>query len=258
MSTKKVVLITGGTSGIGKELAKCFAINGYTVIVVGRDEKRLEKTAEEFKKNYGAEIMQIQVDLSEPNAAEKVFAALNGRSIDVLINNASVALHGPFAETEDDDLVRSIRINVETMTHLTRLVLPQMIDRRSGKILNVSATAAFQPGPMMATFYAAKAYVLSFSEALRYELRGTGVTVTTLCPGPTDTPFHKKTQLTNSNLFRTGMMQPDDVARRAYRDLLDNRAIVVPGFKNKMGMILVKFSPRPWVLVAMSKLHKTR
>jgi short-subunit dehydrogenase len=258
MSTKKIALVTGATSGIGKELAKCFAMNGYTVIIVARNKQALEETAQEFRSKYGAEVSTIQVDLAEPNAAQRVITALNGKQIDILVNNAGFAAYGPFVENDINTVIGSIRLNIETLTHLTRLLLPQMIDRRSGKILNVASTAAFQPGPLMAVYYASKAYVLSFSEAIRYELKGSGITITTLCPGPTETNFQNKiADFRKSNLVKMGMMKADDVARQGYQALLEGRSIVIPGFKNKLGAVLARFSPRSIVLRVINKLNKT-
>jgi short-subunit dehydrogenase len=257
MSTKKVALITGATSGIGKDIAKCFAINGYTIIIVGRDQTKLHKTAEEFRKQYGADVTTILADLAQPGAAEKVFEAVKGKNINVLVNNAGFALSGEFAEQPTEDILELLRINIESITNLTRLILPDMLDRRNGRILNIASTAAFQPGPNMAVFHATKSYVLSFSEAIRYELKGTGVTISTLCPGPTDTNFHKRAQVTSSRLFKMGMMRSDDVARIAYNGLMDGDPLIIPGFKNRLSVILAKFAPRGIALKTMYKLNRT-
>lgn len=256
MSSKKIALVTGATSGIGKELAKCFVINGYNLVIVARDEKALRATADEFRKQYGSEIAIIQADLSLPGAAEKVYAALNGKALDVLVNNAGFAEYGPFAESNIEKIIASMRLNMETMTHLTRLVLPDMIDRRCGRILNVASTAAFQPGPLMAVYYATKAYVLSFSEAVRYELRGTGVSITTLCPGPTETNFQKISAYGKTRIVKAGLMRADDVARQGYLGLIDNVPIVVPGMKNKIGAFLIRFAPRALVLKIIYKAQQ--
>jgi short-subunit dehydrogenase len=255
MSTKKVALITGATSGIGKELAKCFIINGYSIIIVGRDQVALQKTAKEFKKTYGADVTTINVDLSVPDAAEKVFAELKGRTVDVLVNNAGFAISGLFHENSVGTIIGCLRTNIESLTHLTRLLLPQMIDRRTGRILNVASTAAFAPGPQMAVYYATKAYVLSFSEGIRYELKGTGVTISTLCPGPTDTNFAKKGHVETTPMFnkKSKMMKPEDVACIAYNRLMDGDAIIVPGFTNKLTAVMARFVPRAIALKVANK-----
>lgn len=256
MSSKKIALITGATSGIGKELAKCFVINGYNIIIVARDEKALRATADEFRKQYGAEIAIIQADLSIPGAAEKVYASLNGKALDVLVNNAGFAEYGLFADSDIQKILASMRLNMETLTHLTRLVLPDMIDRRAGKILNVASTAAFQPGPLMSVYYATKAYVLSFSEAVRYELRGTGVSITTLCPGPTNTNFQKISPYGKTKILKMGMMRADVVAQQGYLGLIDNVHIVVPGIKNKIGAFMTRFAPRSLLSAILYKAQQ--
>ncbi len=257
MSTKKIALITGATSGIGKELAKCFAMNGYTIVIIARDEEKLKQTAKEFQQTYGADVQTIQADLSEPDASPKIFQALNGKTIDVLVNNAGFAPYGPFVANNILTDIGAIRLNVEAVTHLTRLILPDMVNRRSGKILNIASTASFQPGPLMAVYYATKAYVLSFSEALRYELKGTGVTVTTLCPGPTDTNFQKKSEFGKSKLLKmTGMMRADDVARFGYQAVHDGRSVAIPGFLNNVMAFFGRHSPRSIVLSIIANLNK--
>jgi short-subunit dehydrogenase len=257
MSTKKIALITGASSGIGRELAKCFAINGYTIIIVARNGANLNNTAEEFRKQYGAEVLTIQADLSQPGAAQKVFDELEGKTIDVLVNNAGFGNYGTFVENDIQATIDVLRLNIENLTVLTRLVLPAMIDRRHGKILNVASLAAFAPGPLMAVYHATKAYVLSFSNAIRYELRGSGVTLTTLCPGPTATNFQKKSEYGKSRLVKMGMMSADDVARQAYQALIDGQATVVPGLRNQIIRIMVKLGPRAAVVRVVAKLNKT-
>jgi short-subunit dehydrogenase len=257
MSTKKIALITGATSGIGKELAKCFAINGYTVIIVARDIHNLHETAEEFRKQYGADVAIIQTDLSEPGAAEKIYNEIGGKRIDVLVNNAGYGAYGPFVENDPNVVIQTIRLNIENLTHLTRLVLPDMINRRSGKILNVASLAAFSPGPLMAVYHGTKAYVLSFGNAIRYELKGTGVSLTTLCPGATATNFQKKSEYGKSKLVKMGTMRADDVARQGYHGLMDGQATVVPGFRNQMLRFLAKLGPRSAVVRVSAKLNST-
>jgi uncharacterized protein len=257
MSNKKVALITGATSGIGKELAKCFAINGYTIIIVGKDEGELKKTGDEFQKQYGADVTLIQADLTMIDAADTIFKHLNGRHVDVLVNNAGIGISGLFHETSVGALLNCIRINIEALTHLTRLMLPQMIDRRTGRILNVASTAAFAPGPQMAVYYATKAYVLSFSEGVRYELKGTGITVSTLCPGLTATNFAKKAGMESTPMFskKEKVMRADDVARIAYHGLLDGDPIIIPGFRNRLSILIAKWGPRSLILKANNKTN---
>jgi short-subunit dehydrogenase len=257
MSTKKVALITGATSGIGKELAKCFAMNGYTVIIVGNKSNELQKTAAEFRKQYGTEVTLIEADLTVVDASEKIFKALNGRHVDVLVNNAGIGISGLFHEQSVGSILNCIRINIEALTHLTRLMLPQMIDRRSGRILNIASMAAFNPGPQMSVYYATKAYVLSFSEGIRFELKGTGITVSTLCPGPTATRFAQTAGVDSAPLYRKPktLLRAEDVARIAYHGLLDGDPIIIPSFKYKVKALLTKVAPRSVVLRFINKAN---
>ena len=184
-------LITGASSGIGLELAKLFARDGYELVLVARRVERLEELGRELTQRHGVRCHTISVDLAQPDAAAEIVRRLEGAgpAVDVLVNNAGFGVLGPLATTEPETAGRMIRVNIEALTQLTRALLPGMLARRRGRILNVASTAGFAPGPLMAVYYATKAYVISFSEALAEELRGTGVTVTVLCPGPTRTEF---------------------------------------------------------------------
>ena len=187
---KQTALITGASSGIGADLARLFARDGYDVVLVARSEEKLREVAEGIGKEHaGVTARVIVADLARPDAARDVVDALGGLPIDALVNNAGYGVAGPFVETDVRSELEMIQVNVVALTHLTKLLAPGMVARKRGRILNVSSTAAFQPGPLMAVYYATKAYVLSVSEALAEELRGSGVTVTALCPGPTATGF---------------------------------------------------------------------
>jgi short-subunit dehydrogenase len=191
MEGRKTALVTGASSGIGLDLAKRFAAEGYDVALVARSEGKLKEVAAALEAEHKVRAHVVTADLAKAGAADALVAALDARGIDVdvLVNNAGYASYGAFAETDLADELAMIQVNVVVLTHLTKLLVRKMVAKRSGRVLNVASTAAFQPGPLMAVYYATKAYVLSFSEAIAEELRDTGVTVTALCPGPTRTAF---------------------------------------------------------------------
>jgi short-subunit dehydrogenase len=245
---RQTVLVTGASSGIGLELAREFAAGGYGLVLVARSEKRLEELAAELRGRHGAEARVVARDLARPESPEEIFAELQGAgvAVDVLVNNAGFATFGPFAETDLGRELEELRVNVVALTHLTKKFLPGMLGRRRGGVLNVASTAAFQPGPLMAVYYATKAYVLSFSEALAEELRGTGVTVSVLCPGPTATGFSARADMQDSGLFK-GMLRVADaksVARAGYEGFRAGKRIVIPGLLNKVGAQSIRLAPR--------------
>lgn len=250
MINNKIVLITGASSGIGLEFANLFAKDGYHLVLTARNETKLNEIAEQLTKKYGVKITVFAKDLSQTDAAEELTAEIiaKGIEIDVLINNAGFAAYGPFNETSWNEEKDMIQVNITALTTLTKQLLPGMIKRNRGKILNVASTAAFQPGPLMAVYYATKAYVLSFSEAINYELRHTDVSVTALCPGATATNFEKRASLESSRLFQSGAMDASDVARSGYNALMSKESLAVPGFKNKALANIVRFLPRKTVL----------
>jgi short-subunit dehydrogenase len=247
----QTVLVTGASSGIGLELAREFAAGGYDLVLVARGKEKLEELAAEVRDRHGRHGVTARVlpkDLSDPRSPEEIFQELEGAgtTVNVLVNNAGFATFGPFAETDLARELEELQVNVVTLTHLTKKFLPGMLSRRRGGILNVASTAAFQPGPLMAVYYATKAYVLSFSEALSEELRGTGVTVSALCPGPTATGFSARADMQDSGLFK-GMLQVADarsVARAGYEGFRAGRRIVIPGLLNKVGAQSIRVTPR--------------
>lgn len=237
-------LITGASSGIGLELARLFAKDGCDLMLVARDAKRLEALAAELQRQHAIEARVIAADLSQSGAAASVWSRVGDRPVDVLVNNAGVGMYGPFAELPLAPQLAMVQLNVLALTEMTGLVLPQMRQRRSGRILQVASTAAFQPGPLMSVYYATKAFVLSFSEALAEELRGSGVTVTALCPGPTQTEFQARAAMGRIWLLGMGTMSARAVAEAGYRGLRRGRRVVVPGLANRLGVGLAKLSPR--------------
>jgi short-subunit dehydrogenase len=240
---RKTALITGASSGIGYELARIFAREGHDLVLVARNEEKLRALAAECQ---GVSARPLVKDLAQPTAPQEIFDELRqaGITVDVLVNNAGFGTYGPFVRSDLESQLDMIRVNVLALTHLSRLFLPGMILRDTGKLLNVASTAAFQPGPLMAVYYATKAYVLSFSEALSNELRGTGVTVSALCPGPTTSDFQRRARMERSRLVSGRMMDARTVAEIGYQGLQKNRPIIIPGFGNKMLAFSVRLTPR--------------
>ncbi len=242
---KRMVLITGTTSGIGYELSRSFASEGFDLVLVSRNEQKLNVQKDDLKKNYGGEVYTIAKDLSEPKAPEEIFSDVQswGIHIDILVNNAGFNESGLFYETSLDKELQMLQVHIASLTHLTKLFLPGMIKNDYGKILNLGSTGSFTPCPMDAVYCATKAYVLSFSSALRAELSGTGVTVSTLCPGATRTEFAKKANMENTLLFKRFVMEPQEVAAIAYRQFMRNKNIIIPGLYNRLLVFSMPFTP---------------
>jgi short-subunit dehydrogenase len=242
----QTALVTGASSGIGYELARIFARDGYHLVLVARHTHTLGEVAAELQQRYGGSVKVMAADLALPQAPEELFATLEGEgvAVDVLVNNAGFGTHGPFAESEARAQLEMMQVNMVALTHLTRLFLPGMRARRWGRILNVASTAAFQPGPLMAVYYASKAYVLSFSEALANELRGSGVSVTALCPGPTRTNFQSRAGIDDTPLMRGRIMSAQQVAEAGYRGLMAGQVMVIPGLRNRLLAVSVRWLPR--------------
>lgn len=249
-SRRGTALVTGASSGIGEELARLFAQDRYDLVLVARDRSKLDSLAAALGKDHSIAAHVIPADLAEPQGPEQVVAAVRalGLDIDVLVNNAGVGTYGPFGAQTVASQLGMIQVNMTALTHLTGLLLPGMMARRAGKILNVGSTAGFQPGPLMAVYYATKAYVLSFSEALANELEGSGVTVTCLCPGPTRTAFQARAQMERSKLVSGRLMDAAAVARAGYAGLMRGKHIVIPGLQNRLLAQSIRFSPRQTVV----------
>ncbi len=253
----KTALITGASSGIGYELAKLFAEDRYNLVLVARSAGKLTQVADELQREFGISAKAVPLDLTVASAPQSLFNQLQreGIVVDILVNNAGYGVLGEFANISGEDTLGQIQLNITALTYLTKLFLGPMIERRSGKILNVASTAGFQPGPLMNVYYASKAYVISFSEALANELHGTGVTVTCLCPGATDTAFQGRAGLENTPLFKKlRPMTADVVARDGYRGLMAGKAMVISGFRNWVLAESVRFSPRRLVTAISRKV----
>jgi short-subunit dehydrogenase len=256
----ETVLITGASSGIGLELARCFAAEGCRLILVARNTPALEALAEELRRTGQVEARVLTADLRLPETPARIAAALraDGLPVDVLVNNAGFGAHGQFSELPLERQLDMVRVNVTALTHLTGLLLPGMIERRHGGVMNIASTAAFQAGPRMAIYYATKAFVLSFSEALAEELRGSGVTVTAVCPGPTRTNFGVAANYAGASYLTKGAMSAAAVARHAHGAFRRGRYVVISGMHNRMLASLVRVLPRLVVRKFVKALNTVR
>lgn len=242
----ETVLVTGASSGIGLELARCFARTGARLVLVARKRAPMEALAQEIRSEYKAQCEVYSSNLAEAGAAVRLHNQLDssGVRVDVLVNNAGFGANGLFAELPLDFQSQMVQLNITTLMELTRLFLPRMLRKKSGGVLNVASTAAYLPGPRMAVYYATKAFVLSFSEALAMELRGTGVTITTLCPGPTITNFAEASGARHAPLFSRGAMTAEAVAEIGYKAFRARKRVVIAGTRNRLMMTAAGLAPR--------------
>lgn len=258
MPHSDLVLVTGASSGIGLELARCFAADGSRLILTARRRAELDELAAELRAKHTSEVTVITADLAAPAGVDTLLAALEQQNLspDVLVNNAGFGGRGDFIDIDAARIEAMLAVNIEALTKLTRALLPAMRARRRGGVLNVASTAAFQPGAFMATYYASKAYVLSLSEALYVECKRDGVTVSCLCPGATATGFAAEAEMEGSLLFRLGSMRADAVARAGHAGFRRGKAIVIPGLRNKLGVQLLRVSPRAIVRKLVAILQR--
>jgi len=253
----KTALVTGASSGLGLELAKLFARDGHDLVVVARRRDHLEALATRLAAEHGVAARVIAEDLADPVAPRRIFEELRERRIEVefLVNSAGFGTSGPFAASDLERELAMVQVNATSLMHLTRLFLPAMIARRSGRILNLGSTAGFQPGPGMAIYYATKAFVNSFTEALGYELRGTGVTATVSCPGATATEFGQISGNAESRLFHLGTTSAGFVAAHAYRAMMKGKPMSLPGWRAKIGLQLLRFGSRGQATAVAARLN---
>ncbi|HWN67339.1 MAG TPA: SDR family oxidoreductase [Haliangium sp.] len=254
-------LITGASAGLGRDFARLFAADGHDVVLVARRRDKLEELAAELERDAGAGTIKAHVlpaDLTDPGAPVHIHDHLQASGIEVehLVNNAGFGSTGRFAELDAERELDMVTVNIRALTHLTRLFLPAMIARGHGRILNIGSTAGFQPGPFMATYYATKAYVNHFSEALAHELADTGVTVTVSCPGATATEFAAIAGNDKSQLFAASVATSEDVAREAYRAMMKGKRMIVHGAKNRFLMQSLRVAPRRLVHSITAKLNQ--
>lgn len=254
-------VVTGASGGIGLELAKLLAADKYNLLLAARNSENLKAAAEEIEKEFAVMVHYIPVDISLEHGPLKIYetASQNNFDVEVLINNAGYGLNGEFAEIPAAEQENMIRLNCLSLVSLTRLFLPQMLKKKTGKILNVASTAAFAAGPYMAVYYASKAFVLSFSEALSFETKGSGVTVTCLAPGPVDTGFQQRAGIGKTMLLKAqSVMQPEVAARSGYAAMKKGKSLMIPGFMNKLTVFGSRLLPRKFNTAFTGWLNKNR
>jgi len=254
----KTALITGASGGIGYELALLLARDGFDCILVARSRDKLDELAARLESEFRVKTLVVARDLSKPTAVDEIYEEVSAASmsIDVLVNNAGFPVYGRFVDTDWQAELDMLQVNVVALTALTKLFVRGMVERRNGRILNLASTAAFVPGPLMAVYYASKAYVLSFSQALANELQGTGVTVTALAPGPTRTGFQKRGVMEDSRLVRGQIADAKSVATAGYRGMMRGKTIVIPGFSNKLIPWVARVSPRGAVTRVVRRMQE--
>ena len=257
LKRNKTALVTGAASGLGFEFSLLLAKDSYNLILVDMDAAKLEKVKNHIQKSYNSQIVMLIKDLSKPNIAQEVYEHVEEIPIDILINNAGFGLFGAFSDTKWQRESEMLNLHISTTTQLTKLILKGMVDRGNGKILNISSLAAFLPGPLMAIYYASKAYILSFSQAIANELKGTGVTVTALCPGQTKTSFQEAVSSTSSkNKEAFNMACPIEVAKYGYVAMLKGKTVAIPGRFNKFLATLSRFVPRKMTTSIVRKIQE--
>jgi short-subunit dehydrogenase len=246
-NNQETVLVTGASSGIGLELAKCFAGDKSRLVLVARNTEALEVLAAELRRNHQIEVQVVTSDLARPESPQRIFDELQGRGtppVDVLVNNAGFGLHGRFEELPTVRQLEIVQVNIAALVALTRLFLPGMVQRQRGGVLNLGSVAGYLPGPYMSVYYASKAFVQSFSEALCEELRGTGVGVTNLCPGPTESNFSLVARSYERRELQAAKMSAAAVAVAGHRAFRENQCVMIPGMKNRLLVQLTRILPR--------------
>jgi short-subunit dehydrogenase len=252
---KGAALITGASSGIGAELARLCAADGYSVILVARRADRLAEMAESLAREFGVGARGVAVDLADAGACQTLRDQTAGDVVEILINNAGFGLRGPYTDTDWGAESRMMQVNMTALAHLTKLFAKDMLRRGSGRILNVGSTAAFVPGPFMAMYYASKAFVVSLSLSIANELQGSGVSVTVLCPGPTRTEFDTAAGLGDSNLFKGPVMSAAAVAREGYAAMMAGKPEVIAGARNRWMILLTRLAPRSMLARVTRRLN---
>lgn len=245
---KPAVIVTGGSEGIGRALADEFARKGHVLLLVARSRDRLEQAASELRRDFGAEAHIAAIDLSAPDAVARLDAALDAAGLyaDYLVNNAGIGFGGAFAEQDAAKLSRLVSLNVAALTGLTRRYLPDMLERARGGVLNLASLGGLLPGPYQAAYYASKAYVVSFTEALAYENAGRGLRISAAVPGPVATRFHEKMGVTNANYLKLQTVpNPQAVARVIYSGFMGRRTLIAPGVLPTLNFVALRLIPIP-------------
>ncbi len=253
----RTVLVTGASEGIGREFARRFAADGFHVVAVARNRERLESLRGELERAHGVSVRVIVADLADPAAPARIHEELasEGVRVDVLVNNAGFGGYGFFHETDLDHELRMIQVNVAALVALTKLFVREMVARGEGHVINVSSTAAFQPGPLQAVYYATKAFVLSFSEAIDNELSGTGVRVTAFCPGPTRTEFHARAG-TETSFRGMRQMTAEEAVREGYEGYRRGKRVVIAGRLNRVLAFSTRLAPRRLTTAVARRLQE--
>lgn len=259
-TTQQYALVTGGTSGIGYELAKLLAADGYNLIIVARNQIELNKTANDLSNQFGVKVMPLSIDLFDPGSPFEVhdFVKAKGLQIDVLVNDAGQGQYGKFIDTDIERELDIIQLNINSLVVLTKLFLKDMVVSGKGKILNLSSIASKAPGPLQAVYHGTKAFVQSFTEAVRQEVKDTGVTLTALLPGVTDTDFFNKADMLDSKVVQDedDMSDPADVAKDGYEAMKKGDDTVVSGFKNKVQVAMSGVTPDSMLAKRMEKMQE--
>jgi len=251
-------LVTGASTGIGYAVCELLAADGYDLLLTARNEDRLRDAADRLRGTYDARVTTYAADLAAPGAAADLHARVlgDGHAVDVLVNNAGFGAYGPFHEADAQRQVEMLQLNVVALTQLTRLVMPDMLRQGQGRVMNVASTAAFQPGPLMSAYYASKAYVLSFSSGIAHEARGTGVTVTCLCPGPTTSGFQSRGNIAASTIMQGKLLDAATVARVGYRAMHRGRPLVIVGRWNAFLAFLPRLTSRWFAAAVVAHLQR--
>lgn len=256
--TASYVLITGTTSGLGREFARIFAQNGYNIVAVARNEVLLQQQKQELERQFGIEMVYVVKDLSAENSAQEVYDEIKhkGINIDILINNAGFGSFGRYVDVDWQRQKGLASVNMLAVMQLSYLFGKDMDRRGKGKIVNIASIASFQAGPYMAMYYASKAFVRSFSEALHEEMKSSGVSVTAICPGPVATNFERNAHMINSAMFtRLRVYTPEVVAAKSYRAIMNNKAVYVVGWPNKLLVFLTRFCSLKFSRALASKIN---
>ncbi len=252
----RVALITGASSGIGAELAALCAAAGYGLILVARNTARLDELGVRLAGRHGVPARSLTADLADPAAPVRIFDQVGAAGVELLINNAGFGIAGEFTGSDWDAQAALMQVNMNAPAHLTRLFLPEMLRRGSGRILNVASTAAYVPGPFMATYYASKAFLLSFSHAIANEVKGTGVTVTALCPGPTSTEFARNAGNPESPLFKGPVMDAATVAKEGFDAMMAGKPEIIAGARNRWMMRGARLLPFSTLAATTRRLNQ--